>query len=90
MRGVRPALVAAAVVLLSGATVTGIERLNRLMVATFAHPAIDYEKSPPADLVAELNAGIERGSSHLTFDGPTGYLRSVLTRCTCPWNRRCS
>ena len=84
MRGVRPTIVAAAVVLLSGSTVTGLERLNRLMVATFSHPAIDYEKSPPTDLVAELNASIERGSSHLAFDATTGYLRSVLTALHVP------
>ena len=43
MRGVRPTIVAAAVVLLSGSTVTGLERPNRLTLVTSSHSQFDYE-----------------------------------------------
>src|SRR6185503_7431692 len=52
--------------------------LNRLPVSTFSHPAIAYGKQPTNDVVAELNRRIDAGNAHLTFDEPTGYLRSVL------------
>ncbi len=72
-------LAAAAVVALgAGATVVAAEQLSRRLVTTFAHPAIDYEKAPSTDLVADLNARIAAGTARLTFDDTTGYLRSVL------------
>ena len=43
------------------------------------HPAIRYSETAPADVVAELNAKLERGEVQLTFEpGGRGYLRSVL------------
>jgi hypothetical protein len=43
------------------------------------HPAIQYSTRPPHDAVAALNARLEKGDVKLSFDGPSGYLRSVLT-----------
>ena len=42
------------------------------------HAAIKYRTTPPRDPVAELNRKLLNGSVQLTFDGPAGYLRSVL------------
>ena len=69
---------AAAVVVIAGLAAAGIDRLDRLPVATFAHPAIAYDKAPTSDPVDELNARLEAGSTRLVFEPTTGYLRSVL------------
>jgi len=42
------------------------------------HPAIDYDKQPTHDLVAELKQRIEEGAANMPFDETTGYLRPVL------------
>ena len=43
------------------------------------HPAIGYTVTAPRDPVAELSRKLQDGSVRLTSDGPSGYLRSVLT-----------
>jgi hypothetical protein len=42
------------------------------------HPAIQYYTRPVTDPVSELNRKIQAGQVHLKFDGPQGYLRSLL------------
>jgi hypothetical protein len=42
------------------------------------HPAIAYASRATRDPVAELNRRLRSGEAALTFDGPSGYLRSVL------------
>jgi hypothetical protein len=42
------------------------------------HPAIQYSTRPTSDAVARLNERLEKGELRLAFDGPSGYLRSVL------------
>lgn len=42
------------------------------------HPSIQYRLTPPADPVARLNDQLRRGERRLAFDGPSGYLRSLL------------
>lgn len=42
------------------------------------HPAIQYSTRPTHDAVARLNERLEKGELQLSFDGPRGYLRSVL------------
>ena len=42
------------------------------------HPAIAYRLTPPADPAALLNAQLLSGERQLAFDGPAGYLRSLL------------
>jgi hypothetical protein len=42
------------------------------------HPAIQYATRPTRDAVARLNERLEKGDVRLSFDGPSGYLRSVL------------
>jgi hypothetical protein len=48
------------------------------------HPAIQYGTRPVSDPVAELNRKLQDGTVHLTFDGPSGYLRSVLNALDVP------
>jgi hypothetical protein len=42
------------------------------------HPAIQYSTRSTHDAVAGLNARLEKGELQLSFDGPSGYLRSIL------------
>jgi hypothetical protein len=43
------------------------------------HPAIKYGSTPPSDVVAQLNAKLERGEVRLVFEpGGRGYLSAVL------------
>jgi hypothetical protein len=42
------------------------------------HPAIQYSTRPTRDAVAGLNERLKNGELRLSFDGPSGYLRSVL------------
>jgi hypothetical protein len=47
-------------------------------------PAIRYNTAFFNDPVAQLNLKIERGEVHLKFNGPQGYLRSVLEALNVP------
>jgi len=42
------------------------------------HPAIAYRQAPRSDAAAELNRRLQAGTAALKFDGPSGYLRSLL------------
>jgi len=42
------------------------------------HPAIQYSTRPTRDAVARLNERLGQGELQLSFDGASGYLRSVL------------
>jgi hypothetical protein len=48
------------------------------------HPAIHYESPSRTDPVAELSRKMQEGIVRLTFDGPSGYLRSVLDALDVP------
>ena len=48
------------------------------------HPAIQYATRPVSDPVAELNRKLQDGTAQLRFDGPSGYLRSVLNALDVP------
>ena len=41
-------------------------------------PAIAYSTAPLNNVVVDLNRQLQDGTVHLTFEGPSGYLRSVL------------
>lgn len=47
------------------------------------HPAIDYRNAPTTDIAAQLQRDVDAGEA-LAFDGPQGYLRSVLARLRVP------
>lgn len=47
-------------------------------------PAIAYSTAPLDNVVDDLNRGLERGSTTLTFEGRSGYLRSVLEALRLP------
>lgn len=42
------------------------------------HPAIRYHATAPDDPVAQLNTKLLQGGARLQFEGPSGYLRSLL------------
>jgi hypothetical protein len=48
------------------------------------HPAIQYDRRPPADRVARLNEQLAAGSATLTPDDRTGYLAPVLRALDIP------
>ena len=48
------------------------------------HPAVAYRTTAPTDAVAELARRLEQGSTTLRFDGPSGYLRSLLAALEIP------
>ena len=48
------------------------------------HPAFSYNLASRTDLVAGLNRRLVAGSATLTFDGPSGYLRSLLQQLDVP------
>ncbi len=47
-------------------------------VESYNHPAIRYSTTDPNTVVDELNRKLADGSATLTFDAPSGYLKSVL------------
>jgi hypothetical protein len=51
---------------------------------TREHPAIAYETHPLRDPVSKLNQRLRDGRVQLKFDGPSGYLRSVLDLLNIP------
>jgi len=48
------------------------------------HPAIAYTTAAVLDPVADLDRRIQQGSVQLTFDGASGYLRSILGALNIP------
>jgi hypothetical protein len=56
----------------------GFADLNDSLPPDLKHPAIGYFASAHTDPVAILNAQLQAGRVHLKFEGPQGYLRSVL------------
>ena len=48
------------------------------------HPAIQYSTRETTDAVAALNRRIQAGQLQLAFDGPRGYLKSVLDALDVP------
>ncbi len=59
-------------------------QLKDTFVNWTAHPAIEYAARPTTDPVAELNRRIRDGTTRLQYDGPSGYLRSVLDALNVP------
>ena len=48
------------------------------------HPAIAYGRVPRTDAVAQLNQRLLAGTAVLKFEGPAGYLRSLLEQLDIP------
>ena len=48
------------------------------------HPAIDYRSSALADPITALQRELAAGQASLDFDGPQGFLRSLLARLNIP------
>jgi hypothetical protein len=58
--------------------------LGGLFPGGLDHPAIQYAGRPVDNAVARLNRRLEEGKARLRFDGPQGYLRSVLQALEIP------
>ena len=68
-----------------GATIAAILLMGHLSAADLLdHPAIKYGSGPLNDPVAVLNRKLDQGQIQLKFDGPAGYLRSVLAALKVP------
>ena len=74
-RGTFTALVSG-ITLLGGSLVYSLPQ--RVFTGSADHPAIEYSTRAPSDAVARLNQKIEEDQARLSFEGPSGYLRSVL------------
>jgi len=48
------------------------------------HPAIAYATTPPSDAIAALNRRLEAGTTTLSFEPGSGYLRAVLAALDIP------
>jgi hypothetical protein len=65
-------------------TVAASGQLDEVSYPFPEDPAIEYAKRPVDDVVSRLNRGLEAGKARLNFDGPQGYLRSVLDALNVP------
>ena len=61
-----------------------VGQLSDTFTNWLAHPTIAYKSTSPRDAVAQLNQSIQDGRVQLKFDGPSGYLRSVLEALNVP------
>src|SRR5580700_9316452 len=77
-------LVSAVVVFAVTALVSATGPLSDTFTNWLNHPAIRYKSPSRTDPVAELSRKMQEGSVRLTFDGPSGYLRSVLDALDVP------
>jgi hypothetical protein len=76
---------AAATALLAGTWLATMTAAQQRSASTYEpdpveldHPAIAYRQAPRTDAVAELNRRLVAGTAALKFEGPAGYLRSLL------------
>jgi hypothetical protein len=76
--------VAAAVLSLSAGLVVVLAQRPDAFVVSRDHPAIQYSTRPTHDRISRLNRQIQEGEIRLTFDGPSGYLRSTLQALEIP------
>ena len=76
------ALGAAALAAAASATVHG--QPSNAFRASRDHPAIAYSTGPVDNAVVDLNRQVREGAVELTFDGESGYLRSVLEALDIP------
>jgi hypothetical protein len=67
----------AAILGIAGTVLLGAE-LNDKIAPRPNHPAIQYQAGPLRDPVTLLNAKLQAGTVKLKYEGPQGYLRSVL------------
>ena len=78
-----PPLVVSGIVACLTATAPPTQRMDAF-VESRDHPAIAYTTAAVSDPVADLGRQLQQGSVHLTFDGASGYLRSVLDALKIP------
>src|SRR5262245_44656370 len=82
-RKFRPA-VRAVLCLSLAVSAIGLAELNDRSAPPLDHPAIRYRSWLGSDPVGVLDAKLRLGTTQLKFDGPQGYLRSVLDALKVP------
>lgn len=82
MRRCRRAVLAALALAVIG-VVTSAQRTD-VFLESRDHPAIAYSTGPESNAVTVLNGALRSGRAALTFDGASGYLRSVLDALSVP------
>jgi hypothetical protein len=82
--GTRAVASAVAVLVTTVFSTVGNGQLSDTFTHWLDHPAIGYKSTPTADPVARLSRDLEEGHLQLKFDGPSGYLRSVLQALSVP------
>ena len=76
---------AAAAILVGAVAVTSVSgQRGGAFRASRDHPAIQYTDGAVDNAIEDLNRRLEDGSASLAFEGPNGYLRSVLAALELP------
>ena len=70
--------------LIAAASVAVVAQRRDVFITSRDDAAIQYSKGETSDAVTALNRRLEDGSSSLTFDESTGYLRSILKALNVP------
>ena len=79
-----PRIAATFCTLLSTVLIARAADLNDKLAPPLNHPAIQYYTGDLTDPVTQLIARIQSGATQLQFDGPQGYLRSLLDALQIP------
>lgn len=77
-------LIALLAIGIAAGAVAVFAELGGASLASVDHPAIGYATKPANDPVAQLNRKVQDGQAQLKFEGPQGYLRSLLDRLVIP------
>lgn len=81
----RTSIGAAAVILLGVVAVSSVSgQRGGAFRASRDHPAIRYTEGAVDNAIADLNRHLDEGAAALAFEGPGGYLRSVLDALDMP------
>ncbi len=79
-----PRLLTAALLLLAVSVANAVGQRQDAFLGSLNDPAIDYLHSPLTDPVSALARSLADGTTALTFDAGTGYLRSILEALRVP------
>ncbi len=83
-RGWRGGIALGALALAAAGIATVHGQPSNAFRASRDHPAIAYSTGPVDNAVVDLNRRVRAGAVELTFDGESGYLRSVLAALDVP------
>ena len=78
------ARIAAVLSITLATSIAGAAELNDKLAPPLNHPAIQYYTGALTDPVGQFIVKVESGNAQLRFDGPQGYLRSLLDALNIP------